>query len=466
MASASPTLLYITKYYSPTTAAAGIRAVRFIEGLKNRGYRVIVLTSGLNPELTHSENLILCRITSKGQIPDALQSASAKNWDRKNPLPGPDPDPQSIAGFFHCAQPLIDTYRPELLIASAPPFSCAALGQQLSDLYRLPFVLDLRDAWFTGMPWPYPTRTQRNSSQYWERLSLTHAAAVIVVTQTLSRLLEQQFGPEVGKKIVYIPHSFESQTQTVIPTDEFPRTNNEFRIVYTGQLRGVKEMQMSALHRFTRRSVQQIRRSILGANFCEKLRLDWMSPHILFEAIGNIAAAHADFARDLRLVFAGEKFSAIDRWAKQFGIQNNIIQMGPLPPEKARLLPHSADLLLLNLYGIQDCPYHWCVPSKIFEYLGTGKPILSLTPPGEASDIVRLAGTGFPIHPENKNQIEELLLHLYRQHQEGGIPIRPDWNYINQFNLPAQQKRFCDLVDSLRTHESNSSSKALSPCVA
>ncbi len=449
MASASPTVLYISTYYSPTTGAAGIRAVRFVEGLRCRGYRVIVLTSGKQPELTAAADGVLCRVREDGQIPEALGCKSAKRWDRQNALPGPDPEPRRIEGFFRCGQLLIETYHPSILIASGPPFSCAAMAHELGAMYRIAVLQDFRDAWFTGMPWPYPSRRLRNRSEHWEQICLADAAAVTVVTQTLGRLLEERYGAEPGKKIVYIPHSFETPKSGAGSSSPIPRTENEFRIVYTGQLRGVRETAMSPLHRSFRRLGQQFRRLAFGANFCEKLRLEWMSPHILLEAMGTVAADHPDFARDLRFLLAGESFSAIDRWAGQFGIRRNILQTGPLPPEQARLLPHSADLLVLSLYGIQDCPHHWCVPSKVFEYLGTGKPILSLTPPGEASDIVRLAGTGLPVHPEDKARIADLLLQLYRQHQAGGIAIRPDWNYIRRFHLPNQQKQFCDLVDSL-----------------
>ena len=78
-----------------------------------------------------------------------------------------------------------------------------------------------------------------------------------------------------------------------------------------------------------------------------------------------------------RLVFAGQTFDQVDQWARRWGLEGNVEQLGPVPAESTEELSADADLLALSPYGIKSCAYHWCVPSKVYSYLGSGNAILA-----------------------------------------------------------------------------------------
>jgi glycosyltransferase involved in cell wall biosynthesis len=146
--------------------------------------------------------------------------------------------------------------------------------------------------------------------------------------------------------------------------------------------------------------------------------------------------------------FVGNRFREIDDWAREYGISQNVIQHGPLVPEKAQEILDKADVLVLSLYGIKELAYHWCAPGKTYTYLGSGKPILALLPPGEARDLVICAGTGFPVQPDDVVAIEKSILEIYDKYKSGDLFIRPNENFINQFYLPVQQKQFVEVIES------------------
>jgi len=105
-----------------------------------------------------------------------------------------------------------------------------------------------------------------------------------------------------------------------------------------------------------------------------------------------------------------------------------------------------ADVLVLMLYGIKNNDYHWCVPSKVYDYLSTGKPILNLTPAGEVKDMVNRAGVAYNARPGDAEEIAGVIEGLYQQHRAGGIAVRPDWEYIRQFEIARQQEKFIQVV--------------------
>ena len=82
-------------------------------------------------------------------------------------------------------------------------------------------------------------------------------------------------------------------------------------------------------------------------------------------------------------------------------------------------------------------------------YLGSGKPILALLPPGEARDLVTHARTGFVLPPHNVDSIATKWLTLFHRHQRGSIPVDPNWQFIQQFDMTRQQKHFADLILSV-----------------
>lgn len=86
--------------------------------------------------------------------------------------------------------------------------------------------------------------------------------------------------------------------------------------------------------------------------------------------------------------------------------------LAQLPPETVRILPsvsyreslalmQTADLLLSI-----DAPFETSVflPSKLVDYIGAGRPILGVTPPGTAARVIRELG-GWVAHPENPEEI-------------------------------------------------------------
>ena len=476
MTQSAPTVLYLTRFYLPAAAAAGLRADHFVKALSDKSLRVIVATVGDQAELIEtSDNLIVCRITENGRVPDRMPSAHLTDWPRFKPLPTPGPDPICSKAIYRVGQWLIKLYQPELIFATGLPFGFVAVGCRLAQKFQLPLVAEFRDCWFTGMPWPYPSFIQKRRAKNWEKVCVSYADKIITETQAQKNILDQAY-PNFASKIVTIRHSFDpsivppaSSCQSNLPPVSHRHDSSEpssplwqkeitvpgitpdrpFIMAYTGQLRGLDLVDQPWGRRLSRRSYHFIKRLLLGASFCENLRLDWMSPHYLMQALAQIITKNPAWRDKIKLIFVGQRLPRIDHWARRLHLAGQVQQLGPQPPAQAQHIIQEADLLILNLYGIKNLDYHWCVPAKTYAYLGSGKPVLALIPPGEARDLLIRARTGFVVPPDDINAIARRLTELLQQHFQGGIKINPNLEFINRFALPVQQKQFADLIISV-----------------
>lgn len=439
----------MTRFYLPTTTAAGIRADRFVRALVESGFRVIVVTVGGPAAVEEvSDRLIVCRVSDRGVLPESLKG-NARAWPWWQVLPGPSPDAFFSNALFRAAQMVLATYGADVLFATGLPYGLLAVAHELGVQSGLPLVVEFRDCWYTGKPWPYTNFCRRWMAKIYESRCVRDAAAVITETEAQKKVLADAYGPDIAAKTTTIRHCFEPEpAQNVAKPSPpvFSKRSDELVIAYVGQLRGLDVVDVPLWRSATRGIAHMAGRVLLGANYCEQLRLDWMSPHYLMEALAHALSQTPSMRQRVRLVFAGQRFDKIDTWAARWGLAGQVVQLGSLPPDQAQQVVEQADILVLSLYGIVGCDYHWCVPGKTYAYLGTGKPILGLLPPGEAADLITRAGTGTVVPPDDVPAIACRLEDFFHQYQVGRIKVHPDREFVNQFALSVQRHKLVTVM--------------------
>ena len=77
------------------------------------------------------------------------------------PLPRIDGGLRNALAVYEAAQPLMQTNRPGVLVASGPPFHNFVAAAWLAEQYGWPLVLDYRDEW-TASPFTFVLKDQAN----------------------------------------------------------------------------------------------------------------------------------------------------------------------------------------------------------------------------------------------------------------------------------------------------------------
>ena len=109
----------------------------------------------------------------------------------------------------------------------------------------------------------------------------------------------------------------------------------------------------------------------------------------------------------------------------------------------------SSTLLLLYIIDSQEGKN---IPtSKLFEYLGAKRPILTLSPPdSEAARIITETGTGIVVSPNNSKQIELAILDLYKKWQKGMLKkIDHNAEEIEKYEAKNLTKRLVEIWNEL-----------------
>jgi glycosyltransferase involved in cell wall biosynthesis len=380
-------VLMAAPFYYPSAAVGAHRAGKFARFLPESGWWPTVLTvredlySLLHPQVDDE---------LKGQIPADVEvlrtglpftkwssglmqwlrsrrrrdtTASASNGgpsrERRVSLKSWIDTPETIEWLpFGVAAGLRAARRCDVIWATSPPAGALCLAAVLSRLGRKPLVVDFRDPWRLEEVKPLPTPIHCWMDKRWERFVLQTASRIVVVTPVMAELLGRKY-PEYSGKIALIYNGYDSADFS--PQRDSPTTDAGaiLRIGYFGAVYQGREEYMLKL----------------------------------LEAIGLISRGSE--GTRFRLVVRGPTSPQIHELAIRAKALDMVDNGGSVPYRRALEMMTEMDVLLLT--GSRQHGY--ALPGKLFEYMGAGRPILAMTPPGALSDFVRRYQVGVAVDP-------------------------------------------------------------------
>ncbi|MCD9027306.1 glycosyltransferase [Luteimonas sp. BDR2-5] len=228
---------------------------------------------------------------------------------------------------------LVEEIRPDLVVTSHEPATTLELGLLLKRRFGLPWIADLGDPVLAD----YTPRRWRSRSRKLERQVLANADGVTVTSIGTRELLLQRHAPFVRGVIEVLPQGFDDSDAVASeppPADFFDVERLE--LLYTG-----------SFYRFRR-------------------------PESLIEAVAKVPQVRLNVATIV-----------IPAWLESMleSIPGQVRLLGFLPHTAALALQRRADVLV-NIAN--DNSYQ--VPGKVYEYLGSGRPILHIGN-GNAGDV-------------------------------------------------------------------------------
>jgi glycosyltransferase involved in cell wall biosynthesis len=258
------------------------------------------------------------------------------------------------AGVLRC--------RPDVILASGPPFSSHLIAAGLSRILRAPLALDYRDPWTfhpgeSGIPAGDPPRGRRLES--W---CVGRASAVIATTGSIAQELDllRPLHSEV------IPNAADWEFIGRIR----PRRDSRFSIAYAGNFYGSR------------------------------------SPRPILEAMRALKDENLLPPEGLVLRVFGATGDIVTRAAHALGVSDHVEVEGTLPYAEGLARIRGSDVLLL----VVGDSHAGMVPAKVFEYLAARRFILTLAPPGsEAGRIVVESGCGETFAPHDVSGVARCL---------------------------------------------------------
>jgi colanic acid biosynthesis glycosyl transferase WcaI len=278
----------------------------------------------------------------------------------------------SIGSFF--------VQRPDVVIATSPQFFAGVAGWLASRIHRCPFLFEVRDLWpdsilaVEAMKEGLGVRMMRRAEKFLYR----QAALVVVVTHsTRDVLIDRGVDPD---KIIVITNGIDTNALTPgVPSLELrQRLKMEGKIVvsYIGTVGMAHGLQL-----------------ILDAASECRSRL----PNLQFMIVGT-----------------GSELGGLRRQAERRGLVN-VTFVGQVPHAEIVNYWRLSDITLILL---RDAAlFRTVLPSKVFEAMATGTPIITNVH-GELASIVESAGAAIVVEPNSSaalgDSIEQLVKHPAR----------------------------------------------------
>lgn len=307
--------------------------------------------------------------------------------------------------------------RPDVVVATSPQFFCAVSGWFTSLIKRRPFIFELGDLWPASIA-AVGALQPGLAIRMLEKLELflyRRSAAIVALTNSFKlNLVSRGIG---GEKISVIRNGVDLERYAPRPRD----------------LALAKSLGLES-----------------------KFVVGYLGTHGMAHDLNNVLTAASILAdvADIRFLFVGDgaaKAGLVAR-VRDEGLLN-VIFVDPQPKDAMSQYWSLCDLALVHL---KDNPvFADVIPSKIFEAMGMGVPIVLVSPKGEASEIVlEETNCGVWVPSGQPGSLADAVRSLKNAPQQLDIFRRQCLMLAPQHSRYAQAKSFMDVLNMVATQRS------------
>ena len=385
-------ILFITQHFPPERGAVR-RIFEFARYFVRQGHDVSVLTAIPN----YPDGIVPPEY--KGKFFDSEVMDGVKVY-RSWVLPASNSQPKKrMLGFIiFLVTTIINSFKLtgkfDMVVASSPPITTPLIGWILSKLKNCKFVLEIRDLQpessedFGNLNKSFFTRMLKKYMCYMYK----KADRIVGVTEGISTYLKKII--DEPSKIVTIKSGVGTEFINVSSNGIRHKFgwDNKFLVIYSGTLGWAHSLE----------------------TFVESARQLHDQPDILFTFIGD-----------------GQKREVLEGMVRDYGLKN-VEFVGVQPLESIPYFLQAGNVLV---HSMKDVPVtKGSLPSKLFEYMASGKPIIYGSVGGEAVEELEKAGGALSYHCEDVNRLTELILELKSEEIDGARLGKQYSEHVKKFH--------------------------------
>lgn len=415
-------ILFISFYYNHNNEIASKRLQGIAKYLPDYGWQPIVIVPKTNNETVHLEGVtvieteyqdMISKFLPKSQGTETKTEAASQNQQNKFVSKAISTAGEIFAypdgmkywkkpAFETCSQ-IIEEEDIKVILSSSFPITAHVIAHDLSEKYNIPWIADLRDLWNLN---PYVHHTFIRN--YFERkleLKTFKNADILTTTTPLAKETLQTLHP--NKRIVsvvsgYDPQDFEGLKQT--------RTNDKLTLMYAGSLYNGKR-----------------------------------DPSILFEAISELANEKKIDATKIMVNFYGDTTN-LKELSKKYNIEPIVNIHGKISHEEVLENQMNSDILLLISW--MDEKEKMFIPGKVYEYMGSRKPILSIGyREGSLKDLIEKTNIGY--HTSNLQDCKKAIYDYYLKYINNELKYSGN-EFAEEYSMENTAKNFSKLLEELQ----------------
>ncbi len=301
--------------------------------------------------------------------------------------------------------------RPDVVVSTSPQFFAAVAAWALSHFRRIPYVFELGDLWPAS-------------------ISAVGAMRPNFGLRLLELLELKMYRDSVA--VVALTHAFK---------DNLVRrsiSGDKVHVVINGV----------DLWRYGPRDPDSDLVSELGTG--DKFVIGYVGTHGMAHALKNVlkAAQRLKDHNNIHFLFvgAGAERDMLIEYAKD----NDLGNVSFLPSQPKDRMPQVWSVCNVALVHLKDSPaFKEVIPSKIFEAMGMGLPILMAAPEGEATKIISKENVGVCVAPENPDALADAAKVLALDAQQTKKYASASHKAASQYSREAQAQNMIDVLEAV-----------------
>ncbi|MFA6542030.1 MAG: glycosyltransferase family 4 protein [Bacteroidota bacterium] len=386
----------VIAYYFPPLGLSGVqRTLKFVKYLEQFGWQPTVLTignvayfakdesllkelDGLNIEIIRTDSLDPNTVLRKRNKDNVVRLPKERTQKLYRMLTDLFFIPDNKIGWkrhaLKAAGTLLEKKKFDVIFATSPPQTAFIIGRKLKEKYKIPLVIDYRDAWVDyPFKW-YPTPLHKYLNIRKERKVLRAADSILTASRRVKEFILRRYKFLSYNDVQLLPQGFDPADMVVEERGLLPITE-KMRITYSG-------------------------------TFYED-----RTPLYFFEALSLVFKNHPKMRGRIEACFVGAFRTEHINLVNKLQLQDSVNILGYLEHKETVKYLLASDVLWVMM---QD---DLSSPGKIFEYIGTGKKILGCVPEGNIRHLIQEAN-GISAEPKNVRQIADAIAALYHQYEQ------------------------------------------------
>ena len=446
-------VLFILFEFIPLNRAGVYRPLRFVNALASEGINPIVLTFDFknSEEYQVDENLTNLLHPKVKIIKLSLDKIGYFTKNKMNRVRYVmnnyvGDNYLNVINKFHKNKidKIIDLYSPKIIVSSCPPFSGAVLGRDLSLKYKIPFILDMRDAWSHWSNNPYPSYYHYIQRKKIETSVFKQATCITSVTpQLISKF--KKTNPDILDskfKLIYNSPNFQIEKSYKIIKKSIAEVER-IHIGYTGSFYYRPQSKNRRLSIFKFHRLFQYHAT----------KEDWFyrTPYFFLKALNKLFENRPSWKGKIFFNYVGKTESWFDNMINDLGLKDNVILHGYQSQSKVQELEKSFDILLTTSEKVINGE-HYCLPSKLFTYLLAKKMIFGFVTEGVQKEFLEKSGIGIVFNPDNIDENVIKLENYFSSSFENNIELT---EFIQTYDSNNTSNQFINLINDIVENNNN-----------
>jgi hypothetical protein len=436
-------ILFFAFEFPPLNRGGVHRSLAFVKYLPQFGINPVVITLQPSSYAEVFDSFAL----------DETLGKEVRDGSTIIPVPSEKPKPQTKLGefvsiyfsllgnevkywkenYFRVLPELIRTYKPAAIFATVPPFSMLPLVQKTASVYKLPLLLDFRDAWSQWRTLPFGTRMHYWVNLELERKYLSRADAIIATSQQTIEDFKRLHRGILSSDFHYIPNGYEGELGKWQPVDA---GKSKITIGYVGSFYYSPEAREQMLKPWWKKRGHRMLQYI-------PQKQDWLyrSPNFFFKALQSLKGLDPVTAGRIHVKFVGKTNPWLEDMISESGLQDQVELCGVKPHSEALAFQKECDMLLITSakrVGGND----YSIAGKTFEYIQAQKPILAFVSAGAQRALLEKTGMALICDPDQEADSVRKMIGLLK----GELPLEPQPEFIKSLSREVLTRKLSEII--------------------